>query len=224
MLQQWRERFQRLSFRQKLQVFPWVAAGALIFVCAVVFTMGQLTASRLSQLEEGYYPSLQSNQSEAQLLSNIKTTLEDLIRASEPERLAETDSLRDILLADLDAQRKRPVNDPAAIAKLDSTFRAYYVIARRVAGDMASSFTLPDEGLARAQKQGELYLQLNSMLDAQTRANRAGIAGLIVLGLMTIAVILALSQLSKFATRSVTEPLAQAVAAADRLAQGDMTV
>src|SRR6476469_1703965 len=74
------------------------------------------------------------------------------------------------------------------------------------------------------------------MLDAQTRANRAAIArlfnsaartqnaGLLVLGLMTIAVILALSQLSKFATRSVTEPLAQAVSAAARLAQGDMTV
>src|SRR5512142_361323 len=101
MLQHWRERFQRLSFRQKLQVFPWVAAGALLFVCTVVFAMGQFTSSRLTQLEDGYYPSLQSNQTEVQLLSNIKTTLEDLIRASEPERLTETDSLRDLLLADL---------------------------------------------------------------------------------------------------------------------------
>ncbi|HWE44156.1 MAG TPA: methyl-accepting chemotaxis protein [Gemmatimonadaceae bacterium] len=236
MLQQWRERFQRLSFRQKLQVFPWVAAGALIFVCAVVFTMGQFTASRLTQLEDGYYPSLQSNQKEAQVLSTIKSTLGDLIRASEPERLSETDSLRDIFLADIEAQRKRPTNDQAALARLDSTFRAYYVIARRVAGDMASSSTMTDEGLARAQKQGELVLQLNAMIDAQTRANRAAIthlfssaaqtqnAGLLVLGLLTIVVILALSQLSKFATRSVTEPLAEAVAVADRLAQGDMTV
>jgi methyl-accepting chemotaxis protein len=236
MLQQWRERFQRLSFRQKLQVFPWVAAGALIFVCVVVFTMGQFTASRLTQLEDGYYPSLQSNQTEAQVLSTIKSTLEDLIRASEPERLSETDSLRDIFLADIEAQRKRPTNDQVALARLDSTFRTYYVIARRVAGDMASSFTMTDEGLARAQKQGELFIQLNAMIDAQTKANRDAItrlfssaartqnAGLLVLGLLTIVVILALSQLSKFATRSVTEPLAEAVAVADRLAQGDMTV
>ena len=236
MLQHWRERFQRLSFRQKLQVFPWVAAGALIFVCVVVFTMGQLTANRLTQLEEGYYPSLQSNQTEAQLLGDIKSTIEDLIRASEPERLSETDSLRDVFLADIEAQRKRPTNDPVALAHLDSTFRAYYVIARRVAGDMASSFTMNEEGLARAQKQGELFLQLNAMIDAQTKGNRAAItrlfssaartqnAGLLVLGLLTILVILALSQLSKFATRSVTEPLAEAVSVADRLAQGDMTV
>ena len=236
MLQHWRERFHRLSFRQKLQVFPWVAAGALLFVCAVVFAMGQFTGRQLTQLEDGYYPSLQSNQTESQLLSHIKTTLEDLIRASEPERLTETDSLRDLLLADIDAQRKRPVNDQVAITRLDSTFRAYYVIARRLAGDMASSATMTDEGLARAQKQGELYRQLNAMLTAQSNTDRAGIsrlfnstartqsAGLIVLALSTIAVILALSQLSRFATRSVTEPLAQAVAAADRLAQGDMTV
>src|SRR5690349_13262139 len=196
MLQKWRERFRRLSFRQKLQVFPWVAAGALIFVCIVVFTMGQLTASRLTQLEEGYYPSLQSDQAEAQVLGSIKSTLEDLIRASEPERLTETDSLRDVFLADIEAQRKRPTNDQAALTRLDSTFRAYYVIARRVAGDMASSFTMTDEGLARAQKQGELFLQLNAMIDAQANANRVAIArlftsaartqnaGLLVLGLM----------------------------------------
>src|SRR4051812_7083961 len=104
MLQHWRERFQRLSFRQKLQVFPWVAAGALIFVCVVVFTMGQLTANRLTQLEDGYYPSLQSNQAEAQVLGDIKSTMEDLIRASEPERLSETDSLRDVFLADVEVQ------------------------------------------------------------------------------------------------------------------------
>ena len=236
MLQFWRERFERLSFRQKLQVFPWVAAGALMFVCVVVFTMGQITGSRLTSIEEGYYPALESNQTEAQILTTITSTLQDLIRASEPERLTETDSLRDEFLADIEAQRKRRTNDPVEITRLDSTFRAYYVVARQVAGDMASSFTMNDAALARAQKQGEMLVQLHAVIDTQARTNREAIersfasaarlqnAALLLLGLITILVIFALSQLSMFATRSVTVPLADAVAAADRLAGGDMTV
>jgi methyl-accepting chemotaxis protein len=236
MLQRWRERFQHLSFRQKLQVFPWVAAGALLFVCIVVFAMGQLSRTRLTKIEEGYYPSLQSNQLEAQMLRDITSTMQELINASEPERLAETDSLRDLFLADVNAQQKRETNDSVALVRLDSTFREYYATARRVAGDMASSVAMTDEGRARMEKQGELLRRLQSTIEVQTRANREAIAqsfasaarmqnaALLVLGLITIVVILALSQLSKFATRSLTEPLAAAVSAADRLAQGDMTV
>ncbi len=236
MLQYWRERFNRLSFRQKLQVFPWIAAGALIFVCAVVFAIGQVTGSRLTQLEEGYYPSLQSNQLETQTLDAIVTTFTDVTNSREPGRLSETDSLRDIFLADVEAQRGRATNDKAVIARLDSTFRGYYVVARRVANDLASGVAMDDQAGERMTRQGDLLRQTRAIVGGQTDANRAAIsssftaaarlqnAALIVLGLITIVVILALSQLSKFATRSVTEPLAEAVAVADRLAQGDMTV
>ena len=236
MLQFWRERFERLSFRQKLQVFPWVAAGALMFVCVVVFTMGQVTGSRLASIEEGYYPSLQSNQSEKQTLEAIRTTFTDLAAAGQAERLSETDSLRDVMLAEMEAQRKRPTNDPAVLTRLDSAFRAYYVVGRDVASTMATGGALTDQLRERMGRQGQLLNQVQGIIDAQTSANRAAInasfasaarmqnAALLLLGLITILVIFALSQLSMFATRSVTEPLAEAVAVANRLAEGDMTV
>jgi methyl-accepting chemotaxis protein len=236
MLQYWRGRFQRLSFRQKLQVFPWIAAGALIFVCMVVFAMGQFTGRRMTQLERGYYPSLQGYQFEARILDEVSNTLRDLSSASEPERLTETDSLRDLFLTDLEAQRARPTTDRAALARLDSTFRGYYSVARQIANDLAHGASMNDQVLARMDQQKNLLRQTKGLIEAQTKAHRAAIgssfaaagrlqnAALIVLGLITIVVIVALSQLSKFATRSVTEPLAEAVAIADRLAQGDMTV
>ena len=236
MLQHWRERFQRLSFRQKLQVFPWVAAGALIFVCVVVFTMGQFTGGRLTQIEEGYYPALQGNQTEAQILNEISVTLSEIASASEPERLTTTDSLRDVFLADLALQRNRPTTNRASLGALDSTFRAYYAVGRKVAENLARSPVFTEAVLVQIDQQKKLLNQTQEILAAQTKGNRAAISAsfsaasrlqngaLILLGLITIVVILALSQLSKFATRSVTEPLAEAVAVADRLAQGDMTV
>ena len=101
---------------------------------------------------------------------------------------------------------------------------------------MASGLPMTDQARDRATRQGDLLKETQAIIGAQTKTNRAAIAAsfsaaarlqnaaLIVLGLITIVVILALSQLSKFATRSLTEPLAEAVAVADRLAQGDMTV
>ena len=207
-----------------------------MFVCIVVFAMGQLTGRQLAQVEEGYYPSLLSSQAEAQTLEAIGSTFKDLINAKEPLRLSETDSLRDLFLAEVETQRGRPTSDKPTMARLDSTFRGYYILARGTADDMASERTLNDQGNERAKRHGELLLQTQAIIQSQTSANRSAInaafasaarlqnAALIVLGLITIIVILALSQLSKFATRSLTEPLAEAVAIADRLAQGDMTV
>ncbi|NUQ19953.1 MAG: HAMP domain-containing protein [Gemmatimonadaceae bacterium] len=190
----------------------------------------------MRSIETGYYPSLQGNQNELQTLEAIKRTFLDLINAREPERLSEADSLRDVFLADLDTQRARSTNDQAAVAHLDSTFRAYYVLARQVASEAATSPAMNDKLLEMMQQQVELLKKTQAAIDAQTVANKAAIglafvsasrlqkAALIVLGLITIGVILALTQLSKFATRSLTGPLAEAVTAADRLAQGDMTV
>ena len=236
MFQQLRGRFEGLSFRQKLQVFPWVAASALVIVCVVVLTLGQLTESKMRGIETGYYPSLQANQAELQTLESIKRTFLDLISAREPERLVEADSLRDAFLADVDAQRARSTNDPAALARLDSTFRAYYSLARQVASEAATSTAMNDNLLERMSQQVDLLKRTQAAIESQTLANKAAIgtsfssatrlqrAALLVLGLITMGVILALTQLSRFATRSLTEPLAEAVAAADRLAQGDMTV
>ena len=236
MFQQWRGRFEGLSFRQKLQVFPWVAAGALVIVCVVVLTLGQFTEAKMRSIETGYYPSLQSNQAELQTLEAIKRTFVDLINAREPERLSEADSLRDLFLADLEAQKARSTNDPAAVAHLDSTFRAYYALARQVANEAATSPAMNDKLLEMMGKQVSLLKETQAAIDAHTVSNKAAIstafasasrlerAALLVLGLITIGVILALTQLSRFATRSLTEPLAEAVTVADRLAQGDMTV
>ena len=236
MLQQLRERFQALSFRKKLSFFPWLAAGALVLVFFVNLAFGKFNEMRLKKIETGYYPSLQQSRTQDELLERINRTLLDLVAAHDIDRLAETDTLRDAFLASSEAELNNRTNDRAEIARADSAFRAYYDIARRNAEAQAKGDAMSDDLLQSVSRQVELLKSVRQMLTRHTIGNQQAIEAsfatsrrlqniaLIFSVLITFAVIAILSQLSKFAGRSLTEPLAEAVSVADRLSQGDMTV
>jgi methyl-accepting chemotaxis protein len=236
MLQQLRERFQALSFRKKLSFFPWLAAGALVLVFFVNLAFGKFNEMRLKKIETGYYPSLQESRTQNELLERMNRTLLDLVAAHDIERLAETDTLRDAFLATNEAQRNTSTNDRAEVARMDSVFRAYYDIARRNAESQAKGDAMSDELLQSVSRQIELLKNIREMITHHTMADQQAIeasfarsrrlqnVALIFSVLITFLVIAILSQLSKFAGRSLTEPLAEAVSVADRLSQGDMTV
>ena len=236
MLQQLRERFQALSFRKKLSFFPWLAAGALVLVFFVNLAFGKFNEMRLKKIETGYYPSLQLNRTQNELLERMNRTLLDLVAAHDIDRLAETDTLRDAFLATNEAQRNNSTNDHADVARMDSVFRSYYDMARRNAESQAKGEAMSDELLQSVSRQIELLKSIREMIEHNTvsdqqaieaafsRSRRLQNIALIFSVLITFLVIAILSQLSKFAGRSLTEPLAEAVAVADRLSQGDMTV
>ena len=236
MLQQLRERFQGLSFRKKLSFFPWLAAGALVLVFFVNLAFGKFNEMRLRKIELGYYPSLQQSRTQEELLERINRTLYDLVAAHDIDRLAETDTLRDAFLAANEAERNNPTNDRGEVARVDSAFRVYYDIARRNSEAQAKGDAMSDDLLQSVSKQIETLKGVREMISHHTASNQHAIEAafatarrlqniaLVVSVLITLAVIVVLSQLSKFAGRSLTEPLAEAVSVADRLSQGDMTV
>ena len=236
MLQQLRERFQALSFRKKLGFFPWLAAGALVLVFFVNLAFGKFNEMRLKKIETGYYPSLQQSRTQNELLERMNRTLLDLVAAHDIDRLAETDTLRDAFIASNEAQRNNSTNNRAEVARMDSVFRAYYDIARRNAESQAKGDAMSDELLQSVSRQIDLLKSVREMITHHTAADQEAIEAsfarsrrlqniaLIFSVLITFVVIAILSQLSKFAGRSLTEPLAEAVAVADRLSQGDMTV
>jgi methyl-accepting chemotaxis protein len=236
MLQQLRERFQALSFRKKLSFFPWLAAGALVLVFFVNLAFGKFNEMRLKKIETGYYPSLQQSRTQNELLERMNRTLLDLVAAHDIDRLAETDTLRDAFIASNETQRNNSTNNRAEVVRMDSVFRAYYDIARRNAESQAKGDAMSDELLQSVSRQIDLLKNVREMITHHTTADQEAIeasfarsrglqnVALIFSVLITFLVIAILSQLSKFAGRSLTEPLAEAVAVADRLSQGDMTV
>src|SRR5687768_1823138 len=131
MLQQLRGRFLGLSFRKKLEVFPWLAAGALALVLIVNMGFGKETERRLKLIDTGHYPSLQASRTQDERMERILRTFQDIIAAHDLDRLADADTLRDAFLATVEDEKRNPTNDPARLAEVDSAFRGYYTAARR---------------------------------------------------------------------------------------------
>ena len=233
MLQQLRGRFLGLSFRKKLEVFPWLAAGALALVLIVNMGFGKETERRLKLIDTGHYPSLQASRTQDERMERILRTFQDIIAAHDLDRLADADTLRDAFLATVEDEKRNPTNDPARLAAVDSAFRGYYSAARRYTVSQVNGES-SEEGVM--QQQIALHRKVKELLASEVAGDQKAIddsfrdarrlqnIAFIVTALITAAVIVLLFQLSKFATRSLTEPLAQAVSAADRMAQGDMTV
>ena len=233
--QQWKTWFERLAFRQKLGYLPKLAGAGLVLVVSINSLFGWVNSIRLERIESGLYPSLQLSRSQDETLASLQRSLQDAVAARDPDRLSDADTLR-AAFQRLNAQHVKIAGDNAdAVRAIGRSFDAYYTIARATTERMISGNGGETIGEAIQQmtaKYNELRDRLRKNTEVEQKAIEAGfrdawrqqwiaILGSVIFGAVAVWLLVVLS---RFATASLTEPLAEAVAAADRLAQGDMTV
>ena len=227
-------RVERWSFRRKLMLFPALAAVSLALILVVTLAFGAINEQRLSRIERGYYPSVQLGRTLTERLAAVQGAMQDAVAAGELERLAAADSIRDQFLGALDAARGNEHVDDTHLGKLRSDFDGYYDLARAtsvrlIAGESGDDVVRTMESMSGGYRAVKQTLADASARDqaAIERAFRSARllqrSGWTVIGLITACCLAVLWVLSDRAARSVTEPLAAAVAAAERLAQGDVS-
>jgi methyl-accepting chemotaxis protein len=222
------------EFRRKVLLFPAVAAAALVLILLLIIASGAVTERQLARIERGYYPSVQLSRTLEQSLARIQRGLQDAVGARDLDRLAEVDSLRADFLRLLESGRDNPVIEAARLEALRSEFEQYFAAARStsarlIAGDEQADILVVLERMTR------LYNEVTASLAAATTSDEAAIdaafAWMRVAGrvswtaaiAVTLVCLSVLWRLSAVATRSVTEPLTEAVVVADQLARGDVS-
>ena len=235
MLEQYRARFRALPFREKLSAPAKVVSAMLVAILAVNFAFGGMNQLGLERIEEGYYPSLRLSTTLEEQLLRIQRGLQDAAASSDGERIAETDSLRTVFLRTIEEGLGNPVVDSAALATLGADFDAYYALARRTT-DRAITGDGGDDLLAAYQAMRTQYNALRETLERNTARDEAAIeaafaraeglqlAAWMISALVTLACVGVLLGVSGFVARSITDPIDEAVGAANRLARGDMGV
>ncbi|HXE57808.1 MAG TPA: PAS domain-containing protein, partial [Gemmatimonadales bacterium] len=230
----WR-RFRDLPVRARVLLLPLAAGLGLVATLAVLVGIGSRHYALLTRLERRLHPALESARDLEALLGVIHRSLQDAVAADEPAQLESADALGATFRGRLAAARSDGLFPPSDLDRLAREFDSYYGIARGTAEQMIEGAP-SDRLLPALERMQRAHRTLRDRLRQRTvaaeaavadafdeaRASRALVTGVIAaMGTCGIGLLLLVSLA---VSRSVTGPLAEAVAVADRLAAGDLHV
>ncbi len=224
----------RMQFSQKIALLPILAVLACLLILLVAIVLSAQNTAVMSRIERGYYPSLEVNRDLGQNLAAIQNRLQDAVAASDLDMLGTADDLRNSLVRRLDEGRAQTVGDPKDLEDTRAAFQEYYALARASAGAMIAGRN--GEGMVDSLKimQAE-YRRLKHRFESNTRRDRAeiqdafarsrrlGRRAVILDIIVTLCSLLVLAWLSIYLIRSLTKALRGLMAAAERLAAGDLS-
>jgi methyl-accepting chemotaxis protein len=231
--QRWADWFERQQFRRKMAILAGLVAVAFVLVLCINIGFGFVNAYFLRRIERGFYPSIQLSRTLEETLASIQQGLEGAVAVGDTERFAVTDSLQDAFRQAVAQGQRDQVTDSARLASVEMGFLDYYALARSTTRRMIAQET-GEKMTAALLAMTAKYRALRDTLEAHTRSDAAAITSafrtsrtLILLGWLLSALVLlgslvAVRWLGSVASRSLVEPLGEAVQVADLLAEGEI--
>ncbi|MBN2370797.1 MAG: HAMP domain-containing protein [Vicinamibacteria bacterium] len=223
---------------RKVALMPTVAALALLLVAIGGRLAVTGNESLMTRIETGYFPASEMTRDLTEILAGIQQGLKDVAATQDDEAVAEPDQLSQTFIDRLARARDNPTLDERDIAALETRFQSYYDLARAttlriVRGDTGEGLA---SGLETMQREYKAVLKATEemrdkgrkgMSDSFKEANLNQTRSTGILSVITAVSMIAVVLLVGFSfvlVRSITQPVNQAVTAADRLAQGDVDV
>jgi methyl-accepting chemotaxis protein len=220
-------------FRERIRLLPIGATVALALVFVLSMAAGSWNSRRLAQIEAQYYPSLRDSRDMRETLAALQVALQSAVASRDEERLAGTDSMRRAfrLKAEAAFHRTNAGND----LRIADQFDGYYRIAFRASTMMIRGATGDSVGTSVTQMiseykglkgtlEGNMVSDEAAIEDAFRGARRLQIVSLSGIAVIALSAMFLLATLSVATTRSLTDPLDEVVAVADRIAAGDISV
>lgn len=222
-------------FRERILLLPIGATVAMSLILALTIGLGYINSRRLADIEGRYYPSIRDARAMRETLAGIQVDLQNAVAAQDTDRVGATDSLRKVLHAQATAFADRDERS-GVNARLAQRCDEYYQTARAGSILLINRQASSDSTMRAMRLMVAGYNGLRHTLDdniamseqaidgAFASASRLQIAGAAGIALIVVLSILALGSLAMATTRSLTEPLNEVIAVADRMAKGEMSV
>jgi methyl-accepting chemotaxis protein len=225
----------RPTLREKVELLPRLALAGLAAVVALFLLAALLNGVILRRLATGHVPALERSRDLDETLERIQRDLQDAVALRDPEKLADSDTLRTRFLTAADSLAGTRVLAASDSRALRDRFEAWYLLARgtterfirgeadqRMIGDLQAMTAGRDSLRSRI---GQVRASRSQDISAAFRRAYLWIALSLILGIaVTLAVVLALRRVSRIVVRRMSGQLEEAVEVAERLARGDVGV
>jgi len=227
--------FRNLKFAVKIALMPGLAALGFFAILVVSRVVGTSNSRLLTGIEQSNFAALAASRDLEEELAALQRGLQDAVAAHDAGMLAETETLHEGFVGHLRQLRQARPGEAAEIDRIGRTFDSYYTLARETSRRMMTGTAAGEELVGSLGTMSRAYNDIRATLQTlTTRSNREMIQAFahardnqsfsnLVIAVVTAVSLSALAALSFFLIRSLTRPLARAVAMADRLARGDMT-
>jgi len=224
-----------MKFAFKIALMPGLAALSFFAILVVSRVVGTSNSRLLTGIEQSNFAALAASRDLEEELAQLQRGLQDAVAAHDNAMLVETEALRGAFTVHLHRLRQARPGEAAEVDRIGRTFDAYYRLARETSRRMITGTSAGYELVGSLGTMSRAYNDIRTTLETlTTRSNREMIQAFararenqsfsdLVIALVTAVSLSLLAALSFFLIRSLTRPLAQAVAMADRLARGDMS-
>ena len=236
-IRRWSGYLARRPFGQRVRLLPLGATLAMALIFALSLGLGYLNQRRLAQIEQRDYPSVRLSRSMNETLGSLQVALQNAVAAQDTERLASTDSLRAAFRTQADSLASRAGHGAKAdSADFGDRFDKYYTSARTACrllikgGVSSDSVSVSVTSMMSQYKDLRASLAANIVTDeraitsAFAGARRMEMIGVIGVAFIALIAMFALGTLAVATTRSLTDPLQEAVVVADRISRGELAV
>jgi methyl-accepting chemotaxis protein len=230
----WARRLGGLRFSDRIRLLPLGATIALAAIVVLSMSLGAWNSKRLFDIERRFYPSLREGREMRETLAALQVALQNAVASRDMDRLNATDSLRAAFREHvaIAAATRTSAKDRADIG---IQFERYYSTARKagvlmIMGAQGDSVSHWAGNMVRQYKALNVTLEENNISDehaiesAFQSARRLQIAGVFGVVLISLVAMFVLASLATATSHSLTDPLEEVVAVADRIAQGEMSV
>ncbi len=233
-VRRWSRYLQGRPFGKRIRLLPLGATAALALVLSLSIGLGAFNTWRLRQIENQYYPSVNDSRAMKETLAALQISLQNAVAAQDTERLDATDSLQ---RAFHDQERLLLSRDGNRVAerRFGQRFDRYFTTARRTSGLLihgasGDSVThavvsmVAEYKAIRGALEGNIAADQQAIADAFRSARRTQIVGVIGVATIALLALFALGTLAIATTRSLTDPLQEAVVVANQIAQGELSL
>jgi len=227
--------FNNINFRYKMFTLPGMTVIFFAFVLLTVQHFGRKNEELLTLLEKGHYPAFELARDLKDNLDGVQRSLHNAVSDADAEAIIAAEPYANAFLESVRSSRSNPVLDIESLDELEEQFSNYYESAQRVSEQMISGGF--SKGLAdQISSTGKRFDALTATLDKSAKLRRSEIDVAFrdtqksfnsATNTITLVLLIAIGILipgAIFVTRSVTEPVSEAVRVAKTLTEGDLNV
>ena len=228
--------FKHIKFKHQILIMPLLAIVALFLLLFVSQFFTERNNKLLAQIQVNFVPALELGRDLEKTLTNIQRTLQDAVSAAEEEELTTADTYYQEFLKLFERGQRNPYFKTEHLNALRTEFQEYYEHARKTSQHVIEGGAWDEQTVEDFQLMSDRYNAISEKLKVMAEQAKEDVStsfsnkvenhkrSVMIMNIIIFCCAILLGGISIFLSRSITNPLKEAINVVTRFASGSSDV